>query len=134
MATTEENLKAFLLASSSIAAIVGPRVSYNHIPQTVKPSYIFFQQSGSPDDPALDDSPGVSTRAQYAIECYSTSPSVAITLKNLVHARLNKYRGAFGDTTAKGIFAADVDDSYTPQGAGSDAGIHCATLTAEVVL
>jgi hypothetical protein len=131
--TTEKNLKDFLLASDSIKAVV-KAVSYNHVPQDKDTPYIFFQQSGATDDIALDDSAGTPTRPRYAVECWADNPPDAISLKNLVQARLHKHRGTFGDTTVKGIFAEDVDDEYVPMGNGSDDGLHGAALFAEVVL
>jgi hypothetical protein len=134
MTTTEEHMRKFLLADTGIAAAVGPRVAYNNVPQTKGTPYIFFQQTGAVDDIAMDDSAGTPTRPQYTIECVDAKPLDAINLKNLVHARLHKHRGTFGDTTVKGIFAADVADNYTPNGLGEDAGLHWAALIAEVVL
>lgn len=133
MATTEENLRTFLLASVEIKAAV-KAISYNHVPQDKDTPYIFFQQSGATDDIALDDSAGAPTRPRYAIECWADRPADAISLKNLVQARLHKHRGTFGTTTVKGIFAEDVDDEYIPNGNGDDLGLHGAALFAEVVL
>lgn len=126
-------MKAFI-QSDAIKAVVGDRVSYNHVPQDKDKPYIFFQQSGADDDIALDDSAGVPNRPQFAIEAYADTPSEAVELKNLVHARLHKHRGAFGDTTVKGIFCANVDDNYEPAGGGSDDGLHWSAFLAEVVL
>jgi hypothetical protein len=133
VATTEENMVTFLLASDSIKAAV-KAVSYNHVPQDKDTPYIFFQQSGATDDVALDDSAGTPTRPRYAVEVWADRPADAIEIKNLVQARLNKHRGTFGDTTVKGIFAEDVDDEYIPNGNGDDDGLHGASLFAEVVL
>jgi len=134
MATTEENMRTFLLSDSNIAELVGPRVAYNNLPQTKDNPRIFFQQTGAVDDIAMDDSAGVPTRPQYTIEAIDDTPEGAIALKNLVHAKLHKHRGTFGATTVKGIFAADVADNYTPNGLGEDVGQHWAGLSAEVVL
>lgn len=134
MTTTEANMRTFLLADASIAAAVGPRVSYNHVPQDKDVPYIFFQQSGATDDIALGDSAGTPTRPRFAVECWADRPASAIELKNLVHARLHKHRGTFGDTTVKAVFAEDVDDEYIPNGNGADDGLHGASLFAEVVL
>jgi hypothetical protein len=133
VATTEENMVTFLLASDSIKAAV-KAVSYNHVPQDKDTPYIFFQQAGGSHDAALDDSQVTPTRPRYAIECWASNPFDAIALKNLVQPRLNMYRGTFGDTTVKGIFAEDVDDEYIPNGNGDDDGLHGASLFAEVVL
>lgn len=133
MATTEENMVTFLNASASIKEAVRI-ISYNKVPQDKSTPYIFFQQSGADDDIALDDSAGVPTRPQYDIEAWDDTPAGAIEVKNLVHARLHKHRGTFGDTTVKGIFAANVDDEYVPNGAGDDDGLHGAFFRAEVVL
>ena len=134
MTTTEENLRAFLLSDTGIAAACGSRVAYNHFAQTKGNPRIFFQQSGAADDVALDDSAGVPNRPQFTIESIASTPEGAVALKNLVHAKVNKHRGALGDTTVKGIFAADVADNYTPKGLGEDAGQHWAAFIAEVVL
>lgn len=133
MATTEENLRAFLLASTSIKDLVRA-VSYNIVPQDKDTPYIFFQQSGGSSDDALGDSAGVANRPRYDIECWDSSPSGAIALKNLVQARLHLARGTFGATTVKGIFAEDVNDDYVANGGGEDEGLHSAALNAEVVL
>lgn len=134
MATTEENLAAFLLADTAIAAAVGANgIAYNHVPQDDEAPYIFFQQQGADDDVALNDSAGVPTRARYAIECWARTPREAVSLKNVVHPRLHKHRGTFGASTVKGIFAADVDDNYVPNGAGDDSGLHGSFFVAEVV-
>lgn len=133
MTTTEENMRAHLFGDADIKA-TARAISYNHVPQDKETPYIFFQQSGANDDAAMDDSNGVPTRPRYAVECWDATPAGAIELKNLVQARLNKYRGTFGDTTVKGIFAEDVDDNYVPGGSGGDDGLHGAHLEAEVVL
>lgn len=134
MTTTEENMRTFLLADANIYATVGTRVSYNHVPQDKDLPYIFFQQSGATDDPALGDSAGIPTRARYAVEAWAGTPSEAIALKNLVQGRLHKARGTFGTDTIQAIFAEDVDDDYVPNGNGSDDGLHGASLFAEVIL
>jgi len=134
MATTEENFRTFLLADTAIAAVVGQRVNYNHVPQSKEPPFIFYQQSGANDDACLDDPAGVPNRPQYSIECWADLPENAIALKNLVQAKINKYRGTFGGTTVQAIFAADVNDDYVMRGDGGDGGFHGAALLAEVVL
>ncbi len=134
MTTTEENLRAFILADANIKASVATRVSYNKVPQDKDVPYIFFQQQGADDSPVLDDSPRAPLQPRYAIECWAATPASAVALKNLVQPRLNLYRGTFGDTTVKGIFAADADDEYVPLGDGGDSGLHGVAIVAEVVL
>lgn len=133
MTTTEANLRAFLLANADIKAAV-KAVSYNIVPQSKDTPYIFFQQSGAADDIALTDSAGTPTRPRYAIEVWDTRPADAITLKNLVQARLHRHRGTFGDTTVQAIFAEDVDDEYIANGNGDHEGLHGSAFFAEVVL
>lgn len=133
MATTEENLRTYLLSVPSIKAAVRS-ISYNIVPQDKDAPYIFFQQAGAGDDAALGDSARVPNRPRYDIECWADSPSEAITIKNLLQANLHLYRGAIGDATAKGIFAEDVNDDYVANGGGEDEGLHSAALNAEVVL
>lgn len=134
MATTEENLRAFLLADADIKAAV-KAVSYNHVPQDKDSPYIFFQQSGATDDTAMDDAAGTPTRPRYTFEIWADNPADAIALKNTVQGKLHRYRGSFGtDGTAKGIFAEDVSDNYIGNGNSGDDGMHGAFFDAEVVL
>lgn len=133
MTTTEEHMRKFLLADSGIAGVV-KAVSYNSVPQDKDVPYIFFQQSGAEDDIALGDSAGVPTRPAYDVEIWDSTPYGAIALKNLVHARLNRHRGTFGDTTVQAIFCASVDDEFIPNGGGDERGLHGSFFRAEVVL
>jgi hypothetical protein len=132
--TTEENLATFVMSNSSIKTATGGRIAYNHVPQDDETPYIFFQQQGADNDVALDDLQTTPNRPRYAIECWADNPADAIALKNLIQPHLNCYRGTFGDTTVKGIFAKDADDEYVPNGAGDDDGLHGVALIAEVVL
>lgn len=133
MATLAENLKTFLLADTTVKQLVGSRVHYNHVPQGKGYPFIFYQQSGSSDDAALDDSPGAPFRLRFTVECIDTDLARCRTLVNRVQAITNKHRGTVGAQTVQAIFAAEQDDEYVPRGIGSDDGEHVAALSLEVI-
>lgn len=134
MPTTEENLVRFLLADSTVTAKVGNRVDFNHVPESDGTPYIFFQQQGASDSPALDDTARTPYRPRYAIECWAVTPADAVELKNILQGKLHLYHGTFGSGTVQGIFAEDVSDEYEYAGDGSDNGYYGVALSAEVVL
>lgn len=129
----EENLKAFLEADSQLRELVGNRVAYNHVPQTSKIPYVYFQQTGSSDDSGIGDDAGLPTRFQFTIECWHNTSFGAKTLGRRVHQILNKYRGALGDQSVQAIFAESQSDDYVPRGIMNDNGFHGSFLAAEVV-
>lgn len=132
-ATLEENLAAFLKADTTLKNTVGGRVAYNHVPQLDEIPYIFFQQTGTTDDSGIGDSAGLPTRFQYTIECWDDDCLRAKATGRRAQQILNKYRGAFGDTTVQAIFADTQNDDYQPRGIMDDEGFHGAFLNVEVV-
>lgn len=133
MTTVAENLKTKVLADTTVEAKVAGRMSYVRVPQnTIKP-YIWYAQSGSTHDVALDDSPGGPNRRTFDLECISTVPDEARSIVDAVQAALNSYRGSFGDSTCQGIFAQEQQDGYEPRGISGDSGLYVCALLVEVV-
>lgn len=135
MAAIDENMRTFLLAQSSVHSAVNERVHQNHVPQEGPPDppYIYYAITGTADDAAIDDSAGGPTRYFFGVECWGTTVKESRDLATNVQAALNKHRGTFGDTTVKGVFAADAADDYEPRGHSGDEGLHVSALAVEVV-
>lgn len=133
--TQDENLITFVLGDSSIAQKIGPRMHFNRVPADTGFPRIFFIRTGSSRDGCIDDAAGSApTRENFLLEIHANDPRDAEDIRKLAEARLNCYRGAFGDTTAAAIFAEDQTSAHEPRGLGRDEGIHFAILAVEVIL
>ena len=135
MTTLDENLITFVKADTSIQAKIGDRMFHGHIPQGTAFPRIYITRSGTVIDGALDDAAGSDpNRETFTLEIQARDERDAETLRGLVVDRLNCYRGALGDTTVQGIFAADFASAHVPEGTGTDTGIWTVSGPVEVVL
>lgn len=133
--TQDENLITFLTGDSNIERKIGSRVFFNRVPADTPFPRIFFVRTGTARDGCLDDAAGSEpNRESFLVEIHADDPRETEDLRKLAEARLNCYRGTFGDTTAAGIFAEDQTSSHEPRGLGRNEGIHFAILAVEVVL
>lgn len=133
--TQDENLTSFVLADSSIAAKLGSRMYFNKVPQGAAFPYAHFTRTGSAREGCLDDAAGSAPSTEnFSLDIYSNQREEAEELRKLFEARLNCYRGTFGDTTAFAIFAEQQSSRHDPRGSGADEGIHAASLAVEVTV
>jgi hypothetical protein len=133
--TQDENLITLVLGDSSISAKIGTRMHFDQIPQGTDFPRIRFFRSGAAIDGCLDDAAGTApNRESFMLEIQTRDPRDREELRKLVEARLNCYRGTFGDTTCQGIFAADATSSHEPRSIGTETGIYIAEVSAEVML
>ena len=133
--TQDENLITLVLGDSSITAKIGSRMHFDVIPQDTAFPRIRFFRTGTALDGALDDAAGTApNRETFMLELQAKSPREREELRKLVEARLNCYRGTFGDTTCQGIFAEDQTSTHEPRSIGTETGIYIAEVSAEVVL
>lgn len=132
--TLDENLKAFLQADSSIAKLVGARISVNHVPEKPLIPFVWIGKASADDEICLDDAAGSGPfRHFFDVEIYGQSIRQARQIEAAIYSRLHKYRGSFGDSTIQGAFLSKQADSYIPRGTMGDTGLHAATLSAEVI-
>lgn len=132
--TVDENLRKHLIDDSTVSNLVGGRVHENHAPQTPKTPYIWFRIAGTDQERTLGDSaPNTPFRYRFDLECWSSSIAGARTIAEAVFSRLDSYRGAFGDSTVKGIFVEQQPDDYEPLGASIEDGLHVASQSVEVI-
>lgn len=133
--TQDDNLITFLLGDSSIAAKVGARVHFNHVPPDTNFPRIHFIRTATERDGCLDDAAGSApTRERFQLDIQARDERDTEDLRKLVEARLNCYRGTFGDTTAAAIFAEQQNSGYESRTTGQDNGIYTATFDVEVML
>lgn len=133
MPDVSENLRAFLLADTAIAALVGARVHQNLVPHQDLFPYLWFQQAGVNYEGTTDAAPGQEPDDYlFDVEAVSEDVDQAANLAGLVRRRLAFYRGAFGAATVQSILVDDHEDDYFPRNANADAGVHAATFRATV--
>lgn len=133
--TQDENLITFLLGDSSIAAKLGTRLTFNHFPADTAFPRAYFTRTATERDGCLDDAAGdAPTRERFQLELQTEDQRQTEDLRKLVEARLNCYRGTFGDTTVSGIFAEQQNSGHDPRGTGRDNGLFTATFDVEVIL
>lgn len=105
MATVATRLRNFLLAQSTVKALVQSRISETQSPQGSGEPYIVLRRESSENADVLDGAVGDGPlNYGMAIECVSQQESQANAVADAVRGVLHLYRGAFDDTTAKGCF------------------------------
>jgi hypothetical protein len=128
LADVATRLRTFLLADSSIAAAVGPRVHQAFVPEDTPTPCIYFTRAGTSDELCIGEIGAAPFRHTFSLECIGKDLDESQELAALIKTRCNGYYGSFADTTVKGIFVEDQSDDYEPQ-----YGYHDASLSLEVV-
>lgn len=109
----QEDLTAFLLADTAIAALLGDgdRLYWNVKEQgKPDPSAVIYLISGLPDYHLAGPSGFVESRIQ--IDCRGATAAAALQLARAIEARLSGHRGVQGDTKFKGIFKQSDRSRY----------------------
>lgn len=107
-------LRAFLLASTPIAALVTDRVFPIMLKQGEKETSIVYTRISGQGDHWMQGPTGLA-RPRYQIDCWALAAAEATALANLVKERLDGYRGPmpYGSNspqdfvTVQGIFFTD---------------------------
>lgn len=127
-------LRTFCLADATVAAAIGSRMSQGVAPEQLPVPYVWYSRASTEDLDTLDASPGEAPfSTSFDIEAISDELDEAQDIAAALKARLNKYRGAFADSSVKGIFVTDHNDDYYPRGLGADEGRHVAALRVEII-
>lgn len=113
-------LRAYLLADSGIAALVGDRIYHIKMPQGVtQPSIVFNRISGQGDH-HMQGASGLN-RPRIQIDCWAkSSADAAVALANLVKERIDGFKGSVGygsnspqdSVTVQGVFFESERDDY----------------------
>lgn len=133
MADNAQNLRTYMLANTTLTALIADRVHESQVPQTgTELEYLWFQQNGKVYDEATDDDAGIAPRSiMYDVECCSRSLGKSVQIADAVRG-LFPYRGAFGDETIKGGFVRDQSEDYVPANDMGDGRVFVQSLQIEI--
>lgn len=107
----EEALVAYLLAGSSLAALVGTRIHWVRSPQgTVSPRVVLYRISGLRDMRMAGPTGLVSSRVQC--DCIGTTYGSAKATARALEARLSGYSGTTGGIVFQGAFLVGERDDF----------------------
>jgi hypothetical protein len=123
LADVATRLRTFLLADSSIAAAVGPRVHQSFVPEDTPTPCIYFNRESTSDELTIGEIGAAAFSHTFAVECIGKDFDDSIELAGLVRTRCNGYYGSFADTTVKGIFIDSQSEDYEPQYGYLDASL-----------
>ena len=123
MTTMPEDLRTFIRGTTTVTALVGTRVHYNHLPQESDYPHLWYRVTSDNEDLTFD-AVGGQHEALLDLECAAKTESEVQALADVVKPRLHGYRGTLGNINAQGIFVSDKDDDYQPFSNLSDEGVH----------
>jgi hypothetical protein len=113
----EEALVAYMLAGTSLAALVGSRINWVRSPQgSASPRIVLYRISGLRDMSLKGPTGFVSSRVQC--DCLGLTYSSAKATARALEARISGYSGTTGGIRFEGIFLTaerdDFSDADTP--------------------
>lgn len=136
MSTLAEDLRAELIADSEIATAVVTRVHYQHVPESVVGSYVWFSRSGSSDDDdrTLGDASGQKYhfRELWDMEGISSDLASAQALAGMLK-KFDSHQSSLGDGSVQGIFVRDHTEDYIPRGVLNDDGFFVGAVQFEII-
>lgn len=140
MATTSENLKAFIQGGAAIAREVGTRVHANKVP--LKPDgtyvalpFIYFAVVDQERADCLGDGTGTPPlKVIYQAQAVAQSDGHAERIGALLQDRLHLYTGTFGAATVSRIWCEGPLVDYTDRAGAGDRGFHTCAYSVEVAL
>lgn len=133
MADIETRLKTFLQSDDTVRTKVGDRIHFDLVPEDKKRPYIWARLSRTGTFPTTDMSAGQEPgEYQFDLETISPVKSEARQMAEAVRAKCEGYRGAFADSTVRGMFVTDQDEDYEPKGIGEGVGLFVGALGVQV--
>ena len=130
-----EDLRAFILASPAIVAIIGDNCAQNKIPQGPDElPAIFFKRGTSSDEMSLAANQGqrAQFRVSFDVEAVSESLDEVTELAELLN-EFHTHAGPFGAGSVQGLFVDDNSDHYRPYSTNGDDGRHVSALDFEII-
>ena len=108
----EEALVAYMLASTSLATLVGTRINWTRSPQgSTSPRIVLYRISGL-RDMSLNNGPTGYVSSRVQCDCIGTSYSSAKAVARALEARLSGYSGTTGGVRFEGVFLIGERDDY----------------------
>lgn len=136
MSDVAQNVIALLKAESTVNKWAGTRFHEDHVPQLrgIKTEpFVWLALRQTTGAETLDSSAGEAPPEYiFDVECVAGRQYDGKQLASAVRTKLNCYRGAMSDLTAKGIFVRDQDNDYIPKATGGDSGLFVAAYDVQV--
>lgn len=118
MADLDENLRTFILADATVAALT-TSVHINRVPENKTNPYIWIRTTDTETELNLDGSTGP-TLTTFTIEGTSTSLDIAKDMQTAIQSRLQGFTGTIGTQSTAFIRVDSLDDSYISRQAMGD--------------
>lgn len=108
----EEALMTYLLAGTTLAALVGTRIHFVRSPQgTASPRVVLYRISGV-RDMSLNNGPTGFVASRVQCDCIGTSYTSAKAVARALETRLSGYSGTVGSIRFEGAFLVGERDDY----------------------
>lgn len=128
MSHMPEDLRTFIIGTTSVTSLIATRCHYNHLPESSLSPHVWFRVASDSEERTMDGVGGLH-EATCDIECVGTTESSAQNVGDAIKSRLDGYKGAMGNCTCQGAFLRDKDDDYMPYSNQSDEGAHVVAFT-----
>lgn len=128
MSRIPEDLRTFILGSTSVTSLISTRCHYNLIPQISARPNVWLRVASDTEERTLDGVGGLHD-ATVDVECVGLTESSVQDVADAIKDRLDGYKGAMGNATCQAAFLRDKDDDYIPFSNQSDEGAHVISFT-----
>lgn len=132
MADIGENFRTFVLEDTNISAVVGTNMEQNKVDQDTDTPFIYYSRTAESEDMDHAGNGGISD-ITFSVQCVDEDIDASLSLAELVKARLDGYKGAFGTQRVLAVFVNDRNDDYYQKPDGGDIGFHVASLSVRVL-
>lgn len=122
MADVATRLRKFLLSQTAITALIDGRVFETKPPDVKIDPYIVFDQNGSENADTLGGSNEAPLFHSVQIRACGRDLTKVRAINDALRTAMHQYRGAFDDTTAKGVFVDSQSVDLERFADGSDSG------------
>ena len=115
-----QDVRTYLLTQSTVTALVGTRIYYDHLPQRATLPALVVNLITSVSQREVDAASGTA-RARVQVDCYAATYAASASLGELVRKVTEQYTGTMGSTTVDRAHVetvTELDDGPTD---GSDA-------------
>ena len=133
VADTGEDLRTYLLADSSVAAIIGTRCYEGEVDESATLPFVWLRRRGVEYLGILGEVEGVPYREWFDCECVADGVDAALDLADAARARLQGTSGTLGSTVYQWVAVTDQEDDYIPRQQAADERLTIASLNLEII-
>lgn len=138
MNDTAQNLIALMKSATTVTKHAANRFHEDHVPQlngVLTEPFVWLSQRQESGGETIDGAQGEAPDSIIFDMEVSGGSNRRIGQKALgaaVRSLLHNYRGAFGDSTVKGIFVRDKENDHIPVSNGGDRGVLVSAFDVQV--